>query len=828
MGQVTTFNTYNAHGQPLTITDPNGVLTTLTYDLRQHLISRQVGSETTMFSYWPTGLLKQATLPDESYLLHIYDGAHRLIQISDSLGNKVVYTLDAMGNRTAENTYDPSGTLHRTHTRVFNTLNELYEEVNAAGTAAVTTTFGYDSDGNQTSVAAPLSRNSTTTYDPLNRVKQITDPGNGITKFTYDSNDNLTSVTDPRNLATSYSYNGFGDLLTLASPDTGATSNTYDSAGNLATATDARGALSTYSYDALDRVTSVAYALGGTTDQTISFAYDSGTNGAGHITGASDAHHSLSWSYDPQGRVVSKSQTVNGVTKIVNYGFTSGDLTTLTTPSGQTVSYGYNTNHQITSVAVNGTTILSSVTYEPLGSVNGWTWGNATTTTRSYTGDGIIAQVSSNGARTYSYDDALRVTAISDTSTGASNWTYGYDVLDRLTSGANGAITRGWAYDANGNRLTETGSSASTYSIATTSNRITGITGTLARTYGYDAAGHTTSYSSVTATYNNAGRLGTVSNSSATETLVYNALGQRIEASGGTAGTVLYWYDEQGHLLGGYDVSGNLIEETIWLGDVPVATLQPSGSGVAIYYVHTDQLNTPRQITRPVDNAQMWTWFSDPFGTDAANSNPSGAGAFAYNLRFPGQVFDGQVGLHSNYFRDYDPATGRYVESDPIGLDGGTNPYAYALGDPISGIDPLGLAPAPGRTAPPIFPPNPWSVAPPSPSQFSQAIDDAVNAVRNICDPDCRRIEIAITALGAELRLRYLAAQIDFRNLYDTARTSPLSNRGGSWAGHRQQFLEKQKKLRDLIAEADRKSCIVTPEDRALSTAPYPDTPAGR
>jgi RHS repeat-associated protein len=66
----------------------------------------------------------------------------------------------------------------------------------------------------------------------------------------------------------------------------------------------------------------------------------------------------------------------------------------------------------------------------------------------------------------------------------------------------------------------------------------------------------------------------------------------------------------------------------------------------------------------------MWTWFSDAFGTDAANSNPSGAGTFAHNLRFPGQLFDGQVGLHSNGYRDFDPATGRYVESDPMGLFG--------------------------------------------------------------------------------------------------------------------------------------------------------------
>jgi hypothetical protein len=80
-----------------------------------------------------------------------------------------------------------------------------------------------------------------------------------------------------------------------------------------------------------------------------------------------------------------------------------------------------------------------------------------------------------------------------------------------------------------------------------------------------------------------------VTNGGVTETLVYNALGQRIETSGGASGTVLYWYDEQGGVLGEYDGSGTLIEETVWLGDIPVATLRPSGSGVAIYYVHTDR-----------------------------------------------------------------------------------------------------------------------------------------------------------------------------------------------------------------------------------------------
>ncbi len=692
LGHLWSYNTYNAHGQPLTITDPNGVVTTLTYDVRQRLTSRSVASETTVFSYYPTGLLKTVILPDNSSLTYTYDGAHRLTQISDSLGNKIVYTLDGMGNRTAENTYDPSGALHRTHTRIYNALSELSQDIGAANTAAVTTNYGYDNNGNQTSIAAPLSRNTGEVYDALNRLKQITDPAGGTTGFAYDANDNLVSVTDPRTLVTSYGYNGFGDLSSQVSPDTGATTNTYDSGGNLAISIDARGVVATYAYDALNRVTSVAYSSGGTTDQTLSFTYDTGTNGKGRLTGASDANHSLAWSYDALGRVISKSQTVGAVTRSVGYTYTSGDLTTLTTPSGQTVTYGYNSNHRITSVVVNGITVLNGGTYEPMGSINGWSWGNSTTASRTYDADGDIIQVSSNSLKTLTYDNASRLSGITDTASGSSNWTYGYDVLDRLTSGGNGTVNRGWTYDANGNRLTETGSSPSTYSISPASNQITGITGTLARSYGYDAAGHTTSYSDVTARYNDAGRLQTVTRNGVTETLTYNALGQRIETAGGPAGTVLYWYDEQGHLLGEYDGSGNLIEETVWLGDIPVATLRPkTGGGVDIFYVHTDHLNTPRAVTRPSDNMLMWTWYSDPFGTDAANENPAGAGTFAYNLRFPGQVFDGQAGLHANWKRDYDPAVGRYTESDPIGLHAGVNTYAYVASDPISDVDPTGL-----------------------------------------------------------------------------------------------------------------------------------------
>jgi YD repeat-containing protein len=220
VGNITTYNTYNAHGQPTQITDPNGIVTTLAYDLRTRLTDRCSkgslpacsGGELTHFDYYPTGLLKKVTLPDSSYVLYTYDNAHRLTQISDGAGNSIQYTLDNMGNRTAEKTYDPSSVLHRTHTRVYNTLNELYQDVNAAGTSAVTTTYGYDNNGNQATINAPVSRNTTNVYDPLNRLSQITDPNTGNTYFGYDGEDNLTSVKDPRSLTTSYTYNGFGDL----------------------------------------------------------------------------------------------------------------------------------------------------------------------------------------------------------------------------------------------------------------------------------------------------------------------------------------------------------------------------------------------------------------------------------------------------------------------------------------------------------------------------------------------------------------------------------------------------------------------------------------
>jgi YD repeat-containing protein len=139
-GHVTTITAYNANGQPLSITDPNGLVTTLAYDVRQRLISRSVGGEVTAYDYDDVGQLTRVTLPDGTFLSYTYDNAHRLTRIEDNLGNRINYTLDAMGNRTLEQVRDPLGALAQTRNRVFSTLNRLSQEIGATGQTPPTAT----------------------------------------------------------------------------------------------------------------------------------------------------------------------------------------------------------------------------------------------------------------------------------------------------------------------------------------------------------------------------------------------------------------------------------------------------------------------------------------------------------------------------------------------------------------------------------------------------------------------------------------------------------------------------------------------------------------
>ncbi|MDC8785896.1 RHS repeat domain-containing protein [Roseateles koreensis] len=127
LGQVTQYTQYDPNGQVLQVIDPNGVSTQYQYDQRQRLTRVSTAGATTRYDYWPTGLLKQVTQPDASFVSYSYDDANRLIALSDSLGNRIDYTLDNSGNRTAEQVKDPGGALARQVSRVMDALNRVQQ-----------------------------------------------------------------------------------------------------------------------------------------------------------------------------------------------------------------------------------------------------------------------------------------------------------------------------------------------------------------------------------------------------------------------------------------------------------------------------------------------------------------------------------------------------------------------------------------------------------------------------------------------------------------------------------------------------------------------------
>ncbi len=125
VGQVTRYTLYDKLGQLLETQDANGVVTRYTYDARQRMTSVNVGGQATLYSYWPTGLIRQVTQPDASWVFHEYDDAQRLVKASDNLGNSVSYVLDNMGNRKEANFADPSGSLRRKLLRDIDALGRV-------------------------------------------------------------------------------------------------------------------------------------------------------------------------------------------------------------------------------------------------------------------------------------------------------------------------------------------------------------------------------------------------------------------------------------------------------------------------------------------------------------------------------------------------------------------------------------------------------------------------------------------------------------------------------------------------------------------------------
>jgi YD repeat-containing protein len=576
LGQTTRITSYDAHGRPLSMTDPNGLVTQMTYDARQRLLARNVGGEVTANTYDAAGQLNQVTRPDGSYITYFYDAAHRLTGIADSMGNSVAYTLDGMGNRTGENVYDSTSSLAQTKTRVFDAYSRLQKEIGAVNEI---TTYQYDNQGNLTVLTDPNGNSTAKAYDALNRLAQVTDQLSGQAKYAYDTLDQLIKVSDQRGLTTQYAIDGLGNVNQVQSPDTGTANSTYDTAGNILTKTDAQGQVTTYSYDALDRITGISYSTGPALNTT--FSYDLGTNGIGHLMGIADNAGTIAYSYDIHGRVTAENRTVSGVSYVTGYAYDGeGRLAGVTYPSGRQIAYARDGDGRINSIntTMGGVTqtLLANASYRPFGPEQALTFGNSQTYTRSYDLDGRTASYTlPTQTMTLGYDPGSRITSITGSANSANPFNIGYDPLNRLTSFAGPGVAETFGYDAVGNRTQQTiagmGSYTSTYSSA--SNRIASVTGPAAKTYTFDANGSVVNDTFKTLVYDARERMSQVTNSAGTTQYVVNSLGQRVQKIAGGATTVFH-YDSGGRLIAETDGTGKVSVEYVYLNDVPLAVLK--------------------------------------------------------------------------------------------------------------------------------------------------------------------------------------------------------------------------------------------------------------
>ena len=734
LGHVTTLASYDGAGRITRTIDPNSTVTDYTYTPRGWLASRTVrfnpdgsadtyNDAITKISYTAYGAVQTITDADGVKITYGYDAAHRLTTITDALGNVLQYTLDASGNRTAEKTFATgSSTPSRTLTRTFNTLGHLTQVVDGLNHTVfdASASGSYDGNGNllQSSDANGIVHQQS--YDALNRLVQSIDNLNGADTATrntttiqsWDALDRLTKVTDPSNLTTTYGYDGLSNPISLSSPDSGTSYASFDAAGNMLSRTDANGITVSHSYDALDRRLSDSYA-----DSTLnaSYYYDdpdsvvscsvlgSPANPIGHLTRIVESTVTTTRCYDHNDRLTLQTQLTAGHTDSTEFYFSlAGRLGSRIAPDNVGVFYNYDSAGRVVSVTIppgtfsSGSSPVQQITYLPFGPMTSYRLGHQIIT-RSYDANYALTDITSAALNLHFARDPLgNITALGN-APGASpaTETYTYDPLYRLTGISDGGTAlESYTYSPTGDRLSKTapGLATGAYLYTTGTHQLASINGI---SHANDANGNTTGASSAGQTwgygYNGRNRMTVVQANGATVgTYIYNALGQRIQktTTSPTATTQRYFYDEQSHLIGEYTVGGSN-RDTIWLGDMPVATVDTTGSTSVVNFVIGDGLGTPRAMVNGVGTT-IWSWayVGNPFG----EQQPTSTTGYVLNLRYPGQYYDAESGTNYNLNRTYESATGRYLQSDPLGLNGGISTYAYAGGNPLSNVDPLGLS----------------------------------------------------------------------------------------------------------------------------------------
>lgn len=698
------------------------------------------------YEYSDAGRLTRTDHVDGTYTLYAYDFAGRLVQLREyGLNGQLIaqtdLTLNVMSDVTSTQITDGQGNLVRKGGQVLDEQGRMKQALNAAQTALFTQ--NYNTEHLPTNSNDALNRNENNEYDALNRLVKFVDAEQGISEFTYGKQDEVLTAKDPKGVVTQYEYNGFGDMVLLTSPDRGAWQFTYDGAGRNKTIIDPRGVLMTTVYDNASRPQSRSYSTAAVSpaagsgwtpgNVTHTFSYDTCTKGLGRLCEITDKSGTTAFVYNAWGNILGKAWTgtqqlgVNGVQMNWGYGYdvASDRQVSQLYPSGKLLlmAYGPDGDGNVNQMTYDGTPVATQIRFNPVGQVKGWTWAQSTgwsgvhsSVQYDYDADGRPVQIKDIDQRDLAWDIGDRLTGVIDTNDIDASQVYDYDLLDRLKKADvgkwNSALN--FSYDAVGNRLSkkdDTNEAGWTFSYGATHNRLTGQTFLLNGSNGgeqpvtYDAMGNMVNDGQgLSMSYDATGRMVSGSKDGQSLEAIYNALGQRMVKRSNGAETFVYLYDEAGRPLGSYVVDANAAdgyrvqEEFIHLdGFRPIASVRPHATtgmnAPQIYPILSDHLGTPRKVLDGSTGHVRWSWDAkEPFGDEAPNETPTaGLNTFGLDLRFPGQRSDEETGLFQNGFRDYHPGLGRYVESDPIGLDGGWNTYSYVSSQVNQLIDPSGL-----------------------------------------------------------------------------------------------------------------------------------------
>ena len=682
---TTTYSSFDNLGNPQTVTDPNGNSTTYTYDTNGRVATVKAPGDTNATQYFyvagscgsscsGNGKIDHITLPEGNTISYHYDdGMGNLTSISDSLGNSINYTYDSEGNKLTEQIKDSSGSLQKSLSFSYDALNRLQRITNPDSNY---TEYSYYASGSRKSAKDPKGNTTNYAYDALNRLTAVSQPGSVNTGYGYNSNNNLTSVTDANTHTTTYVYDDKGRVYRVISPDTGTTTYAYDPAGNLISKTDAKGVAISYVYDALNRLTKIDFP--GDTD--IIYAYDTCLNGKGRLCSMADASGTTSYEFSPKGQVKKETKIIDSHTYITQYTYDqNGNMKTMTYPSGKVITYNF-TNDRAVSVLNGAANLASNIAYKPFGGMSGITYGNGLSGAVSYDIQYRITGITAGAVMSLSYptyDNNGNIQTIQDQLDPTKNKSFTYDALDRLSTGTAAGIwgSLGWTYDGVGNRLTENGN---IYTYAPNTNKLTSVNGI---SFGYDNNGNTTTQAARIYTYNQNQRLIQVADGAMTANYTYNDSGQRVKKN--VNGTItIFHYSLNGQIIAESNSAGTITAEYVYLNGQPLTKME----GANTYYYHNDHLATPQKMT---DASGTVVWAADykPFGEAVI-----AVSTITNNLRFPGQYYDTETGLHYNYYRDYNPVIGQYVEKDPIGLaERINNLYIYARNSPVKLIDPNGL-----------------------------------------------------------------------------------------------------------------------------------------